>query len=116
MEDPGDRLVGAQRRDDRERIGDVPIHPRPERLDAEQDGRRARCRQSRAEVAQSLDAGAHDEGGGPVVVGEVQAVIALVGLDHRLVPPRSAPVETPGVDEHAAERAHVRRSTSSANA
>jgi hypothetical protein len=93
--------VRAERGDDRPGITDMPVHPRSERLDAEQNRRGARGRQRRAEIAQSLDPGAYDEGGGSVVVGEIEAMIAVVRLDQRLVPLRPAPIETPGVNEDA---------------
>ena len=56
-----------------------------------------------AEVAQTLGAGAHDESLRPELLGEVDAVIAGIGLGQRRELPRFFPIEAAAVDDHAAD-------------
>ena len=117
MAHPRDRLICAERGEDRQGIADMPVHSGSERFDARQNGGGARRRQRRAKVAQSLDAGPRDEGGGSIILDEVEAMVAIVRLDQGLVPPRPAPIEAPGVNRGRRRGpARGRRSTSSANA
>src|SRR3546814_3988401 len=62
------------------------------------------------EVAQPLGAGPHDEGLRAELLGEVQAVIAGIGLGDGRELARPLPVEGPAVDQDAADRHAVARS------
>ena len=84
MQHPFDRLVRGQGLQHHVGIGDVAVHANAERLDALQQLKRIGRRQARAEVAQALGAGPHDEGGLAELLVEDDAVIAGIGLgQHR---------------------------------
>ena len=102
--DPFDRRVAVEMGDDLCRVLDVARHPHGQRLDALDDVERVGRAHAGAEVAQALDAGAHDEGQRAEFVGEVDAVIAGVGLGQGREQIAAVPVELAAVDQRAADR------------
>ncbi len=103
MQHPIDRGIVAQKCQHRRRVCHVPLHAQRQRLDALQQLERVHRRQAGAEVAQAFGPGAHDEGGGAELLGKDNAVITRIRLGHRREFARSLPVETPAVDDRAAD-------------
>ena len=103
MQHPFDRLVRAQEFEHRMGIGDVAIHPNAERLDALQQLKSIRRRETGAEVAQAFGARPHDEGGLAELLVEDDAVISGIGLGQNRKFAGGAPIEPAAVDNHAAD-------------
>ena len=92
----------------RQRVLGVPLRPQAERLDTEEQLLRRKGAEAGAEVAENLDARADDERDGAEGLPELQAVVALGGLDHLREARRvGAPVELAAVDDDAADRRAV---------
>ena len=104
VQHPFDRLVALQEVEHGVRIVHVPIHAYRQGLHSLQKLERVGRREARAEIAQTLCARAHDEGGRAELLVEDDAVIARIGFgQHRELAGR-APVEMAGIDDGAADR------------
>ena len=78
-------------------------HAQRQGLDALQDVEGVGRAHAGAEIAQALGARPHDEGRRAELLGEVDAVIAGIGLRQRRKLARRLPVEAAAVDQHAAD-------------
>ena len=107
MHDIGDRVVAGEERHDRLRIGDVPLDPQRQGLDALEDVEGVLRAHAGAEVAQALGARPHVERRRAEAVEIDQTVIAGVGLGHGREFARAPPVEAAAVDQDAADREAV---------
>ena len=80
------------------------FHADTQRLDALQQLERIGRRETRAEIAQALGSGAHDEGGLAELLVEDDAMIAGIGLGELGEFAGGMPVEPAAIDDDAADR------------
>ena len=101
----------------RRRVLDMALHAQRQRLDALQEMEGVGRRHAGAEIAQAFGARPHDEGRRAELLGEVDAVIAGIGLGQRREFAGGLPVEAAAVDERRRRwRCRGRRSIWSPNA
>ncbi len=97
--DPVDRRMVVEEGDHLARVLDVAGHAHVQGLDALEDVEGRLRRHRRAEVPQPLGARPHQEGGRAELLGEVEAVVAGVGLGQGRELARRLPVEGAAVDQ-----------------
>ncbi len=103
MEHPGDGVGFGQEVEHAARVGHVLRHAQRQGLDPLEKLEGVGRAHAGAEIAQALGAGAHDEGLRPELRGEIDAVIAGIGLAQGRELARRLPVEAPAIDQRAAD-------------